>query len=326
MAKKKKKGSDSDEEDKKKKKDAKKKKKEKGKKKEKKKDKKVKKGKKESSSSSGSSSESGGEEPKAKKKKGDADGEAELIPIVPPKHNLNLAPPEEGILRFEFTEAEGGPLGVRFGSGFPPLILSVNPESFAGKKGVPACHEVHAINGLALIPQNLEVVMPALKARPVTLDIRPQGWKPPEKAREIAKKKAAEQATKNALMDVEMQRREQVARDKKELEEKEAAERAVREAKEASERTEAIKLAREARSKQRAKDEEFRKLIEADPEEQRKAANSLMEAEYGPASRMAEAIPLRLFTRRKEVAWQWESEVMELIGGGVNEDDDSWDA
>ena len=28
-------------------------------------------------------------------------------------------------------------------------------------------------------------------------------------------------------------------------------------------------------------------------------------------------VPLRLFTRRKEVAWLWAGEQMELIGGGV---------
>merc|ERR1712232_1120121 len=202
---KKKKDSDDEDKKKKKKKDA--------KKNKKKKDKKKKKD--SSSSSSSSSSDSGGGEKKAKKRKADPEGEAEMIAIVPPKHSLELVPPEEGILRFEFTADETGPLGVRFGSGFPPLILSVNPDSFAGKEGVPAAHEVHAINGLALIPQNKEVVMPCLKARPVTLDVRPQGWKPAEKVRELAKKKAAEDAEKAARIEVENQRREQVAHEKK---------------------------------------------------------------------------------------------------------------
>jgi hypothetical protein len=328
---KKKKDDDSDEEEdkKKKKKDAKKKKKDK---KKDKKDKKKKKGKKESSSSSSSSSsESAGDEKKAKKaKKGDGEdaeaAEAQLLAIVPPKHSLHLPPPEEGILRFEFTADETGPLGVRFGSGFPPLILAVSSDSFAGKKGVPAAHEVHAINGLALIPQNKEVVMPCLKARPVTLDVRPQGWKPPEKAKELAKKKAAEDAEKAVRVQVELQRREQVARDKKEQQERDAAERAEREAKEAVEREEAIKHAREARAQLRAKEKEFMSIIEGDPAELRSAANTLMEAEYGSSVTKVKAIPLRLFTRRKEVAWQWAGDVMELIGGGVNEDDDSWDA
>lgn len=314
MAKKKKK-----EEDKKKKKEVKKKKD----KKKKDKDKKKKKGKKESSSSSSSSSNSSSEGAK-KKQKGPE--EAEFIAVVPPKHSLTLAPPEEGILRFEFTAEEGGPLGVRFGSGFPPLILSVSPESFAGKKGVPACHEVHAINGLALIPQNLEAVMPCLKARPVTLDVRPQGWKPPEKAKELAKKKAAEQATKDAQVAVELQRRQQVAQEKKEQQEREAAEAREREIREAAELETKKAGARKVRAERQASEQEFNKIIEGEPAEFRSAAQALMEAAYGSTTQDSKAVPLRLFTRRREVAWTWASEVMELIGGGVNEDDDSWDA
>lgn len=245
---------------------------------------------------------------------------------MPPKHSLHLAPPEEGILRFEFTAEEQGPLGVRFGSGFPPLILTVTKESFAGQKGVPAAHEVHAINGLALIPQNMQVVMPCLKARPVTLDIRPQGWKPPEIAREIARKQAAEKAELDARKMVELQRRDQVAYDKKVQQEKDAADKAEKDAKDAVLREKAIGLAKEARAANRAKAEEFRALLEADPEDLRNAAHALMEAQYGSSVKDSKCVPLRLFTRRKEVAWIWMGEQMELIGGGINEDDDSWDA
>jgi len=267
---------------------------------------------------------------KQKKQKGGENGEGEvgeLIPIVlPPKHSIDLAPPEEGILRFEFTAEEQGPLGVRFGSGFPPLILSVTADSLAGKKGVPAAHEVHAINGLALIPQNKEVVLPCLKARPVTFDVRPQGWKPPEKARAIARIKAMEEAEKGARMEVEIHRREQVATEKKEQQERDAADKVVKDAQQAELREQAIKVAKEARAQSRAKVEDFRALIEQDPEELRNAANALMEASYGSSIGNSKALPLRFFTRRSEVAWHWMGNVMELIGGGVNEDEDSWDA
>lgn len=168
--------------------------------------------------------------------------------------------------------------------------------------------------------------MPCLKARPVTLDVRPVDWKPPDMVREINKKKAAEQAQLQVRGEVEMARREQVAQEKKVQDEKDAAERAERQAKEAEERGEAIKLARAARDVQRGKTEDFRKLIEADPADMRAAAQALMDAEYGSGIKDGRAVPLRLFTRRKEVAWTWDSAVMELIGGGVNSDDDSWDA
>merc|ERR1712187_242003 len=135
-----------------------------------------------------------------------------------------------------------------------------------------------------------------------------------------------EQAEKQARVDVEMVRREQVAREKREREEREQAEEKERQIREAAELEEAKRVAREARAEQRAKIEEFQRLIEKDPKDLRSAANALMEADEGATTKDCKAIPLRLFTRRKEVAWHWSGEVMELIGGGVNEDDDSWDA
>ena len=52
----------------------------------------------------------------------------------------SLPPVEEGILRFHFV-ADEAPLGLRFSGGSPPMILSVAPQSFSEKKGIPANHE-----------------------------------------------------------------------------------------------------------------------------------------------------------------------------------------
>ena len=194
--------------------DKKKKKKEKKKKEKKKKDKKkTKKAKKDSSSSDSSSS--------------DAPDVSKLEEVVKPMAtvaavaqveaeapvNLESLPPvEEGILRFQFTTSEVGPLGLRFSGGSPPMILSVAADSFAKKKGIPANHEVHAINGLALLPQNQQRVMQFLKSRPLVLDVRPLGWKPPEKLKELKRKQAQEEAERQAKMAVEKKRREQARR------------------------------------------------------------------------------------------------------------------
>jgi len=323
MGKKRKASSDSDEDDKKKKKDGKKKKKKEKKSKKDKKKKKEKKGKKKESSSS-DSSDSGSEaehgaEAAALKEAG--------VLLPPPKQSLELQPPEEGIKRFEYTAEEVGPLGVRFSGGFPPLILAVNPGSFAEKKGVPVNFEVHAVNGLALVPQNHEEVMNGLKSRPVVLDVRPQGWMPKEKLKERERKREREEAEQAVRVKAEEQRRQQVAKEAAEQAEREAAELAERKELERIE-TEALqKKAREARAVQRAKEEEFERSIISDPEELRQAANALMEADYGSSVNLEgtgrkRGLPLRLMTRRKEVAWLWAGEVQELIGGGVP--DSTW--
>ncbi|CAE7719807.1 LZTR1 [Symbiodinium sp. CCMP2592] len=207
---KKRKDSDSDDKKKKKKKDKDKKKKDK-----KKKDKKKKKAKKESSSSDSSSSE---EEDKTQSlDRAAKDGQAELAAtpkaeFEPPPVNLDALPPlEDGILRFEFTLEEKGALGVRFSGGSPPMILSVAPDSFASKKGIPVNYEVHAINGLALVQQNQQRVMHFLKSRPVVLDVRPLGWKPPEKMKELKRRQQQEEAEQKAKMAVEKKRREQAS-------------------------------------------------------------------------------------------------------------------
>merc|ERR1711953_138843 len=95
-----------------------------------------------------------------------------------PAAAFQLAPPEEGIQRFEFSADEDGPLGLRFSGGFPPMILEVKEGTFAKQKGMPQGFEVHAINGLELVQKNREKVMGGLKSRPVVLDVRPVGWMP----------------------------------------------------------------------------------------------------------------------------------------------------
>uniref|UniRef100_A0A7S4WCU6 PDZ domain-containing protein n=1 Tax=Alexandrium monilatum TaxID=311494 RepID=A0A7S4WCU6_9DINO len=247
--------------------------------------------------------------------------------MMPPQLTADLPPPEEGIRRFHFAADEAGPLGLRFSGGFPPLILAVNAESFAGRKGVPENYEVHAINGLALVPQNRDVVMSSLKARPVTLDVRPQGWKPKEKVKELERRRQMEEAEMNAKIQAEEQRREQVAREAAEQAEREAIERAARQELKRKEREEQAAKAREARMQQKALAEEFERQLAADPEPLRRAAAELMEAEYGSSVRVTDGrrgIPLRLFTRRKEVAWLWAGEAQELIGGGAFDPGDTW--
>merc|ERR1712046_350030 len=102
-------------------------------------------------------------------------------------------------------------------------ILSVTPDSFAAKKGIPSNFEVHAVNGLAMLQANVAHVMGGLKRRPVTLDVRPQGWKPADKVKEIERKRAMEEAEKKARVQAENQRRDKVALEQKEQAEKEAA-------------------------------------------------------------------------------------------------------
>lgn len=333
MGKKRKNESDSSEEDvKKKKKDKKKgkdKKKEKSKKKEKKKDKKKDKKKQESSSSSDSS---GGEEA-IEEKQVEAEKEVVKVDLQPPKEDYSppvnldeLAPPEEGIRRFMYTTEEAGPLGLRFSGGFPPLILAVTPESFSGKKGVPANFEVHAINGFPLVPQNRDSVMSSLKARPVVLDVRPQGWKPKEKVRELEKRREREEAERLARVQMEEHRREQVAREAAEEAERVAAEKAIKEEEDRREREDLERRAKEVLIQRRAREEEFRKAVEAEPEDLRRAAQELLEAEYGSSVNVKgrRGLPLRLMTRRKDVAWCWAGEAQELIGGGMPDAGDEW--
>ncbi|CAK9024840.1 Leucine-zipper-like transcriptional regulator 1 [Durusdinium trenchii] len=328
-----KKRKDSDDDKKKKKKDKDKKKKEK-KKKEKKK---AKKEKKKSSSSSSSSSDADAAKPEdvlKEKAAGLATATAAATEAEAPPVNLDSLPPvEEGILRFEFSIEEVGPLGLRFSGGSPPMILSVAPDSFAKKKAIPANHEVRAINGLALLPQNQQRVMQFLKGRPLVLDVRPVGWKPPEKVKEpelqglelgadmgwleqleLKRKQAAEEAERQAKMAVEKKRREQVAKEQAEEAQRQAVERQVREEKERIEREEMLARARELHKEQREKEEEtatdrlengpgavqpppppergraevglpktgqeFRKALNSEPPELRKAAEDIMEADY----------------------------------------------
>jgi len=309
-----KKRKDSDDEKKKKKKDKDKKKKEK-KKKDKKKSKKTKK--------SSSSSDSSSDDPEPKQGKPEEVQKPPQAELEAPVNLDSLPPIEEGILRFQFTTEEQGPLGLRFSGGSPPMILSVAPDSFAKKKGIPENHEVHAINGLALLPQNQQRVMQFLKGRPLVLDVRPLGWKPPEKVKELKRKQEQEEAERKAKMAVEKKRREQVAKEAAEEAQRQAAEKAAREEKERQEREEMLARAREVHKEQREKEEEFRKALNSEAPELRKAAEDIMEAEYGseiPPIEGHKGLPLRLLTRRKEVAWIWAGEVQELIGGGAPDD------
>lgn len=196
------------------------------------------------------------------------------------------------------------------------------------KKGIPVNFEVHAINGLPLVPQNHGDIMNHLKSRPVTLDIRPQGWKPKEKVKELERKRTLEEAEKRALIQVEGQRRKQVAREAAKVAEREAAEHALREEKAQLERKELADRAREERQKLKNQRDVFEQTINAEPVVLLKAAAKLMEAEYGTAVSFPEGtgrrgLPLRLMTRRKEVAWLWAGQLQELIGGGVP-DADTW--
>jgi len=325
--------------DKKDKKDKKKKEKKDKKKKEKEKDKKKKdkKSKKKASSSSSGSDSSGSDSsssaPAAKKQKKEPKEVKESIvsegPIVPVelKVDLDALPaPEEGIKRFIFQESET-PLGVRFSAGFPPLILNLTPDGFSAKKGVPPNSEVHAVNGHALVPQNVDVVMAGLKKRPVALDVRPQGWKPKAVVKELERQRERAEAEKEAIARRELARREQLEKEAAERAEQERAERQVREAKEREEREILLAKAKEQRAIMKAKKEEFMRILNDDPEEERDAATNLMEAEYGSKVKLQgrRGIPLRLMTRRKEVAWIWLGEAQELIGGGVQDPpEDTW--
>eukprot|EP00928_Gymnodinium_smaydae_P088102 TRINITY_DN72246_c0_g1_i1.p1 TRINITY_DN72246_c0_g1~~TRINITY_DN72246_c0_g1_i1.p1 ORF type:complete len:322 (-),score=102.37 TRINITY_DN72246_c0_g1_i1:46-1011(-) len=316
---KKRKASDSDE-------DSKKKKKKKGKKDKKKKDKKAKKdkkkktkeakkGKKKDSSSSGSDSSSG------------SGSDENTVGVekfaAPAASGIELPEPQEGILRFVWEPDEVGPLGLRFSGGCPPMILSVNPGSPAATKGVPVNCEVHAINGLELVGRNRDRVMEGLKSRPVYLDVRPQGWKPPDIAREIKKKKDEMEAERAKMVALEEQRRDKVARDQQEEADRLAKEKKQQQEREKLEREALEKRAREAKNKAQAKEKEFERALARDPAELRKLATAVMEAPYGSDLLQNRRLPLRLFTRRKEVAWLWAGEAQELIGGGAP-DMSSW--
>merc|ERR1712217_304383 len=113
-----------------------------------------------------------------------------------------------------------------------------------------------------------------------------------------------------------------------ELAEKEAADKAERQRIAKAEKDEQIKRAREKRAIDKAAEQEFLKSIAVDPEPLRKAAMNLMEAQYGTSVKADEigrrGLPLRLMTRRKEVAWWWAGVAQELIGGGLPDAGSEW--
>merc|ERR1712226_1456528 len=92
-------------------------------------------------------------------------------------------------------------------------IVGIAPGSYAADKKVPVNFEVHAINGLALVKNNMGIVMCSLKSRPVTLDVRPIGWKPKEKLLEMERKRALDDAEMQQRVQLEEARREQCAKD-----------------------------------------------------------------------------------------------------------------
>eukprot|EP00929_Paragymnodinium_shiwhaense_P019612 TRINITY_DN13315_c0_g1_i2.p1 TRINITY_DN13315_c0_g1~~TRINITY_DN13315_c0_g1_i2.p1 ORF type:complete len:290 (+),score=146.12 TRINITY_DN13315_c0_g1_i2:131-1000(+) len=284
MGKKRKSSSDSDEESKKKKKKT-----DKKKKKDAKKDKKKDKKKKDKKKKEGKKNKKKGSSDSSSSGSSSEDGKVGVEDIAPPKHSLSLPAPEDGIKRFEFT-----------------------------------AEEVHAINGLELVQRNVEKVMSCLKQRPVTLDLRPLGWKPKAIRQEQDRLKAMQEAERQKMVALESQRRDKVAADAKEEAERLAKEAAERKEREDKERAELLKKAKEARAKERAKEEEFEKQLAKDPAEQRKLANDVMSGDYGNDVLKGKMLPLRLFTRRKEVAWIWGNEEMELIGGGVQDPGDSF--
>merc|ERR1719323_804055 len=124
------------------------------------------------------------------------------------------------------------------------------------------------------------------------------------------------------MMEMEERRREQVAKEQAEQAEKEAAEEAERKNQERLEREKLEKRAREQLAERKAREAEFEKILAQDPADLRKAAADLMDAPYGTAVKLegtcqeGKGLPLRLLTRRKEVAWHWAGEIMELFGGG----------
>merc|ERR1712232_1412889 len=115
-----------------------------------------------------------------------------------------------------------------------------------------------------------------------------------------------------------------VAADQKEEAERAAKEAAEKKERDDKERAEMLKRAKEARAKERAKEQEFENELAKDPADQRKLCNDVMSAEYGNDVLKGKLLPLRLFTRRKEVAWIWGTEEMELIGGGIQDPGDSF--
>jgi len=326
--------SDGSEADKKKKKKAKKedkkKDKKKAKKEKKKSKKKEKKAKSSSSSESGSASEAAQQQPHSDEEQPPEADDApspKVVSVVSMwKAPTELAPVEEGILRFEYSADEVGPLGVRLSGGNPPMVLAVNPGTFAEKKGIPMNHEVHAINGFMLVPDNQEKVMQCLKARPVVIDLRPLGWKPQAMIKNMEERREREEAVAQGRREVEERRRQQVEIEKVERGQREAAERAEQRERQAREEEEAMALAREARRLRKVQEEEWTAQLNAEPEEWRRAAKQVMDAAYGTAIQVSgrRGLPLRLVTRRKDVSWIWAGELQALIGGQVPEAFSEW--
>lgn len=103
---------------------------------------------------------------------------------------------------------------------------------------------------------------------------------------------------------------------------------AQREAEERRVQEQAAGVVKQAKLKEQAWEKQ---LLEGTNLAQRKEALKLIKGEIGvaipvavgAAYRSVETLPLRTFTRQKEVAWIWYSEAIELIGGGENLPEDT---
>merc|ERR1740130_524150 len=113
-----------------------------------------------------------------------------------------------------------------------------------------------------------------------------------------------QEVERQKMVALEEQRRGKVARDQQEEQEQKAKENAVKQEKTKIEKEALAKRARENRAKQQAKEQEFEKALASDAPELRKLANDVMTSDYGSDVLGKKVrVPLRLFTRRKEVAW-----------------------
>merc|ERR1711879_44880 len=116
-------------------------------------------------------------------------------------------------------------------------------------------------------------------------------------------------ADRQAKMAVEKKRREQVVKEQTEEAQKIVEQRASKEEKEKIEQEEMLVRAKGLHKEQQEKEEEFCKALKNELPELRKAAEDLMEADYGTSVAALDGkrkgLPLRLLTRRKEIAWIW---------------------
>lgn len=80
------------------------------------------------------------------------------------------------VLHYDFDASEKL-LGLRLSPDYPPLILAVKPDSAGAQKGIPLRGAILAINGRPVLSEEdvkaIGEIVPALKVRPLRLDVRP---------------------------------------------------------------------------------------------------------------------------------------------------------